>query len=42
MLEVRPVEEYRSGHIPRAISTPVDELKARLKELPKGREVVAY
>jgi rhodanese-related sulfurtransferase/DNA-binding transcriptional ArsR family regulator len=42
VLDVRPVEEYRAGHIPRAISIPVDELKARLKELPKGREVVAY
>jgi len=42
VLDVRPVEEYRAGHIPRAISIPVDELKARLKELPKDREVVAY
>ena len=42
VLDVRPAEEYRAGHIPRAISIPVDELKARLKELPKGREVVAY
>lgn len=42
VLDVRPVEEYRAGHIPRAISIPVDELKARLKELPRDREVVAY
>lgn len=42
VLDVRPVEEYRAGHIPGALSIPVGELKARLKELPKQREVVAY
>jgi rhodanese-related sulfurtransferase/DNA-binding transcriptional ArsR family regulator len=42
VLDVRPPEEYRAGHIPGALSIPVDELKARLGELPKGREVVAY
>jgi len=42
VLDVRPFEEYQAGHIPGALSIPVGELKARLKELPKGREVVAY
>lgn len=42
VLDVRPAEEYRAGHIPGAISIPVGELEARLKELPKNREVVAY
>ncbi len=42
VLDVRPVEEYRSGHIPSALSIPVGELSARLKELPKGRDIVAY
>lgn len=42
VLDVRPREEYRAGHIPGALSIPVGELKARLKELPKDREVVAY
>jgi rhodanese-related sulfurtransferase len=42
VLDVRPAEEYRAGHIPGALSIPVDELKTRLKELPKGREIVAY
>jgi rhodanese-related sulfurtransferase len=41
-LDVRPVEEYRAGHIPGAVSIPVGELKARLKELPKNRQIVAY
>ena len=42
LLDVRPIEEYRAGHIPGAISIPVAALKARVKELPKNREVVAY
>jgi rhodanese-related sulfurtransferase len=41
-LDVRPREEYRAGHIPGALSVPLPELKKRLAELPKGREVVAY
>ncbi|MFN2390009.1 MAG: ArsR/SmtB family transcription factor [Actinomycetota bacterium] len=42
LLDVRPVEEYAAGHIPGAVSLPVRELKRRLRELPKDREVVAY
>jgi rhodanese-related sulfurtransferase/DNA-binding transcriptional ArsR family regulator len=42
ILDVRPVEEYRAGHIPGAISVPVGELGERLAEIPKRREVVAY
>ncbi|MGZ3417461.1 MAG: ArsR/SmtB family transcription factor [Polyangiales bacterium] len=42
VLDVRPVEEYRAGHIPGALSIPASELKKRLAELPKKREVVAY
>lgn len=42
VLDVRPREEYRAGHIPGALSIPVAELRARLGELPKDREIVAY
>jgi len=42
ILDVRPPEEYRAGHIPGALSVPLSELKTRLAELPKDREVVAY
>ena len=42
VLDVRPPEEYRAGHIRGALSIPVTELKARLRELPKNREIVAY
>jgi len=42
VLDVRPPDEYRAGHIPGAVSIPLGELKARFKELPKNRDVVAY
>lgn len=42
VLDVRPIEEYRAGHIPGAVSVPVDELRRRLSEIPKDRDVVAY
>jgi rhodanese-related sulfurtransferase len=42
VLDVRPPEEYRAGHIPGAISMPLATLKERLRELPDDREIVAY
>jgi len=42
VLDVRPVAEYRSGHIRGARSIPVRELQRRMAELPKDADVVAY
>lgn len=42
VLDVRPEVEYVAGHIPGAISMPVDELPGRLNELPADTDVVAY
>jgi rhodanese-related sulfurtransferase len=42
LLDVRPADEYDAAHIPGARSLPVAELKRRLREIPKGREVIAY
>ena len=42
LLDVRPEEEYQAGHVAGARSIPLTELKARLKELPKRKEIVAY
>lgn len=42
VLDVRPVEEYRAGHLPGAISVPLKELERRLAEIPKRRPVLAY
>ena len=42
LLDVRPAEEYQAGHLPEAISIPVDELERRLNELPPNKPIVAY
>jgi rhodanese-related sulfurtransferase/DNA-binding transcriptional ArsR family regulator len=42
VLDVRPVAEFRAGHIASARSAPVDELDTLVGELPRRREVVAY
>ncbi|MEW6729947.1 MAG: metalloregulator ArsR/SmtB family transcription factor [Acidobacteriota bacterium] len=42
VLDVRPDNEYRFGHIPGAVSIPLDRLEKTLQELPNSREVIAY
>jgi rhodanese-related sulfurtransferase/DNA-binding transcriptional ArsR family regulator len=42
VLDVRPEDEYRAGHIPGARSVPVERMEAYLDEIPRDREVVAY
>ena len=42
VLDVRPAEEYAAGHIPGAVSVPVEELAHRLAEIPPETEIVAY
>ena len=42
VLDVRPVEEYRAGHMPGAVSAPLADLEHRLAELPLHNEIVAY
>jgi rhodanese-related sulfurtransferase/DNA-binding transcriptional ArsR family regulator len=42
VLDVRPREEYAAGHIPGAVSIPLDELAERLAELPDQGQIVAY
>ncbi len=42
VLDVRPEDEYRFGHLPHALSIPLQELLTRLSELPHDREIVAY
>jgi len=42
VLDVRPAEEFALGHIPGAINMSVAELKHRLAELPKSKDIVAY
>ncbi len=42
LLDVRPSAEYAAGHLPSAISIPLEELERRLNELPRRRTIVAY
>ncbi|NYI03937.1 ArsR/SmtB family transcription factor [Allostreptomyces psammosilenae] len=42
VLDVRPVEEYRAGHIPGAVSIPIGQLRDRIDELPEDTEIVVY
>jgi len=42
VIDVRPRDEYASGHIPGALSIPLTELKRRMRGLPKRREIIAY
>ncbi|MES9814649.1 MAG: metalloregulator ArsR/SmtB family transcription factor [Candidatus Thiodiazotropha sp.] len=42
VLDVRPSEEYESGHLPGAINIPLHELETHLDKLDPEREVVAY
>ena len=41
-LDVRPEDEYESGHIPNAISIPIQELELKINNIPKDKLIVAY
>ncbi len=42
VIDVRPAGEYLTAHIAGALPIPLDQLKQRLSELPRNREIVAY
>jgi rhodanese-related sulfurtransferase/predicted transcriptional regulator len=42
VLDVRPEPEYRAGHIPGAVSAPLEQLASVAEKLPRRRDVVAY
>lgn len=42
VLDVRPAPEFQEAHIAGARSVPVDELAARLKDMPRRSTIVAY
>jgi rhodanese-related sulfurtransferase len=42
VIDVRPPTEYQQSHFPHARSMPLDELRARLAELPRDKPIVAY
>ena len=42
IIDVRPREEYLSGHLPGAVSIPLPELKKYARNLNAQKEIVAY
>ncbi len=42
LIDVRPEAEYRTAHLPGARSLPLPELEARLRELPRDKDIIAY
>jgi len=42
LLDVRTLQEFDGGHIPGAVNIPVDDLRSRLGELPRDREIASY
>jgi len=42
LLDVRPGDEFASGHLPGAVHIDVADLEAQAARLPKDREIVAY
>ena len=42
IVDVRDADEFVAGHIPGAINLPLNEIRQRLGELPRDREVWLY
>lgn len=42
LVDVRTREEFAAGAIPGARNVPIDELRERLGELPRDREIITY
>jgi rhodanese-related sulfurtransferase len=41
LLDVRTRQEFKTGHAPKARNIPLDQLPARAREIPTGRQVLA-
>ncbi len=42
VIDTRPTEEFDAGHLRGALNVPLGDLKRRLRQLPRGQEIVAY
>lgn len=42
LLDVRPEQEFKAGHIPGSINIPIDQLLVRIGELKKSKRYIAY
>lgn len=42
LLDVRDADEFSEAHAPDAVNIPLNELRSRLGELPRGKEILVY
>jgi rhodanese-related sulfurtransferase len=42
LIDARPVVEFQAGHLPGAVSYPIDTLCYRIDEIPLGKTLVTY
>jgi NADPH-dependent 2,4-dienoyl-CoA reductase/sulfur reductase-like enzyme/rhodanese-related sulfurtransferase len=42
VIDVRNLNEFEAGHLVGTLNIPVDELRFRLDEVPKGRPIIVY
>ncbi len=42
LLDVRPRAEFEAGHLRGAVNIPIEELSARVDELPRDRRIITY
>ena len=42
LIDARPAIEFQSGHLPGAVSFPIETLAGRINELPMGKTMVTY
>ncbi len=42
LIDVRPNEEFQQGHLPKAVSLPLTELRSNISSFNSGKEIVAY
>ena len=42
LLDVRDPDEFAAGHVPGAVNLPLNQIRARMGELPKDRALWTY
>lgn len=42
LIDVRTKKEHEKGYIPASINIPLDELRTRMVEIPKDRDIIVY
>ena len=42
IVDVRPAESFKAGHVKGALSIPLGDIEARTGELPRGKMIITY